>query len=215
MSRHWSCSVVDILSSKSGDLKVLADMAGSDWRTLYRGQSLAGCDLSGQDLRGIDLTDCDVDLAKLDQYTLIDQAFDPRPNFEDAYIEFRVPAEIARIVHVFAREASYIYVAWAYKNLIDRFVRLRRSKRLGSLLHQISASPEFQKLVLKNFKGRLVRRDVLLNRWQIEELSEAASDFEQYNLGALAIFSAALAAKNYGSKKKDLSSLSTRAIWPD
>lgn len=86
--RHWSDLVANLLSSRTGNLRELAEMANCDWRTLYRGQSLAGCHLEGQDLRGMDLSGCDIELAKIDDKTLLDLQFDPRKDELDRYRTF-------------------------------------------------------------------------------------------------------------------------------
>lgn len=211
---HWSRSVQDILLSRTGDLKELAQIAGLDWRTVYRGQSFKGCDLSGQDLRGIDFTGSDLSDAKLSDSTLIDPMFDPRYLEEARYRIFRLPLEVNRIAKVFARDSSYTYVAWAFRNLLERFVTLYRFEQLDAVLDQIRKNEEFNDLVSASHRGRFVRRKILVEGWKREFLDKAVVEFPDYNVDALAIFSGALVQKNYRSRKYDLSSLSTSAIWP-
>ena len=115
MIRHWTSGVCAILHSSSGDLRELAILAGADFRTVFRDQSLVGCDLRGQDLRGVDLTNCHIEGARIDSNTLIDPEFDPRKDFLAGYVYFKIHPEISRIIKVYAEESSYIYRAWAYK----------------------------------------------------------------------------------------------------
>ncbi|MBY3483957.1 leucine-rich repeat domain-containing protein [Rhizobium laguerreae] len=52
---HWLDVVVNILNSKSSDLRVLAEIAGYDPKILYKGTVMAGVDLSNQDIDDLDL----------------------------------------------------------------------------------------------------------------------------------------------------------------
>ena len=214
METHWSTGVVRILQSKSGSLKELADLAGVDWRVAYIGQSLAGCDLRGQDLSGMDLTDCQIERAHIDANTIIDPKFDPRAGESSRYIDFIIPNEVARIVELFAKEHSYRYVAWAYKNLVNRFVFMKNANYLSDILDQIGSNPQLEALVNIGNSDLAAHQSLLIDREAEDVLIAAHREFPKYNIYALSLIAPALAAKMVRSKKSDISPLTINAIWP-
>lgn len=212
---HWSHGVTDILKSHSGDLKKLAELAGEDWKYIYRGQSLAGCDLSGQDLRGMDLTGCEIERATLDANTITDIEFDPRIGSHAIYRDFRIPSELDRIVQSFAKDASYVYAGWAYKALIDHFAVIYKTNRLDVLISQIAESGEFGDLVSHGYHGKKKLRSILVTPYQQYVLRAASLDFPQFRIDSLSLFVGALSRKLIRSRKRSLVGLTTTAIWPD
>lgn len=72
--------VARILQAETGDLRVLAELAGGDPRTFYIGTSLSGADVRGQDLRGMILPGLDLDHLQHDAKTLKDEAAESPPD---------------------------------------------------------------------------------------------------------------------------------------
>lgn len=68
-----------LLEAKTGDLRGLAELAGGDPATFYIGTSLKGVDVRGQDLRGMILPDLDIDHARHDVETRIDEVAEGPP----------------------------------------------------------------------------------------------------------------------------------------
>lgn len=67
-----------LLEADTGDLRRLAELAGGNPATFYIGTSLKGVDVRGQDLRGMILPDLDIEHARHDLDTQIDEiAQDP------------------------------------------------------------------------------------------------------------------------------------------
>jgi hypothetical protein len=71
-------TLAQLLEAETGDLRRLAELAGGDPATFYIGTSLKGVDVRGQDLRGMILPDLDIEHARHDLETRIDEiAQDP------------------------------------------------------------------------------------------------------------------------------------------
>lgn len=185
--RHWSDLVANLLSSRTGNLRELAEMANCDWRTLYRGQSLAGCHLEGQDLRGMDLSGCDIELAKIDDKTLLDPQFDPRKDELDRYRTFFVPTEVDEYVRKFASAESYIYIAWAYKNLFERFYYGKIYSDSEGLLEEVLGNSSLAKLSDRSFSGQKTKRRFQIGARIDRMLHELASRYPGKHSGVLAI----------------------------
>ena len=212
---HWSSRIVEILQSKSGNLKELAELAGVDWKTAYIGQSLANCDLRGQDLSGINLTGCEIERANIDDATIIDPEFDPRSTDTSRYIAFVFPVVVDEIAQKFAYESSYTYLAWAYRNLLSQFLDMHRYGDLEKILNTVEANENFAKLIKKKNSGKMTRQMILVEKWKEIELEELKIIYPQYNIFAAAIFLPALWKKVGKYKNSDLSGLTLKSIWPN
>ncbi|QDH72088.1 hypothetical protein [Brevundimonas sp. M20] len=68
-----------LLEAETGDLRALAELAGGDPATFYIGTSLKGVDVRGQDLRGMILPNLDIDHARHDVETRIDEVAEAPP----------------------------------------------------------------------------------------------------------------------------------------
>lgn len=64
-----------IVKSKSNDPRILAELAGGDPRSFYRGANFNNADLRGVDLRGYNLTAATFEDAWLDRNTRVDDEF--------------------------------------------------------------------------------------------------------------------------------------------
>jgi hypothetical protein len=64
-----------IVKSKSKDPRILAELAGGDPRSFYRGANFNNTDLRGVDLRGYNLTAATFENAWLDRNTKVDKAY--------------------------------------------------------------------------------------------------------------------------------------------
>lgn len=64
-----------IVKSKSNDPRILAELAGGDPRSFYRGANFNNADLRGVDLRGYNLTAATFENAWLDRNTRVDNEF--------------------------------------------------------------------------------------------------------------------------------------------
>lgn len=64
-----------IVKSKSNDPRILAELAGGDPRSFYRGANFNNADLRGVDLRGYNLTAATFENAWLDRNTKVDEEF--------------------------------------------------------------------------------------------------------------------------------------------
>ena len=64
-----------IVKSKSKDPRILAELAGGDPRSFYRGANFNNADLRGVDLRGYNLTAATFENARLDRNTKVDDAY--------------------------------------------------------------------------------------------------------------------------------------------
>ena len=64
-----------IVKSKSNDPRILAELAGGDPRSFYRGANFNNADLRGVDLRGYNLTAATFENAWLDRNTRVDEAY--------------------------------------------------------------------------------------------------------------------------------------------
>lgn len=164
MSGHWSERVVQILQSHSGDLKVLAEIGGCDWRQVYAGQSLRGCDLTRQDLRGMNLVGCEIDQAKIDDQTVIDPEFDPRTHEASRHCSFNFSSSLDSRVRSYAKRSSYRYIAWAYKSLFDYAFYGPNKEQLGDLIGSIKNHPVLGGMAKDNAQGRRIRRKFLVDR---------------------------------------------------
>lgn len=77
-SDEFQETLARLLEAETGDLRILAELAGGDPATFYIGTSLKGVDVRGQDLRGMILPDIDLDHTRYDLETQIDEiAQDP------------------------------------------------------------------------------------------------------------------------------------------
>ena len=75
MKHHWLDKVIEILNSDSTDLRELAEMAGGNPKTFYRGVDLSGVDLRGQDLSGMEFTNLNLNTLLYDERTKIDKKY--------------------------------------------------------------------------------------------------------------------------------------------
>ena len=64
-----------IVKSKSNDPSILAELAGGDPRSFYRGANFNNADLRGVDLRGYNLTAATFENARVDRNTQVDEAY--------------------------------------------------------------------------------------------------------------------------------------------
>ncbi|MCA3039035.1 MAG: pentapeptide repeat-containing protein [Rhodocyclaceae bacterium] len=64
-----------IVKSRSKDPRILAELAGGDPRSFYRGANFDNTDLRGVDLRGYNLTAATFENARLDRNTKVDDAY--------------------------------------------------------------------------------------------------------------------------------------------
>jgi len=65
---HWLEKVLLLLRAPTSDLKALAELAGDDPRTFYRGIDLDDLEIEGQDLTGMEFGDVDADFVANDNY---------------------------------------------------------------------------------------------------------------------------------------------------
>lgn len=210
---HWTSAIVDVLVSHSGDLKRLAEIGGADYRTVYRGQSLQGCDLSGQDLKNVDLDGCEVEKARINDATQLDPRFDPRLADEFRYLNVRIPSEINRIVSVYAHDAAYVYKAWAYRSLVEKFVNQYRFGRISPIIQKIESNEQLYKLVAKSYRGRIVRRKIFTEGWKRPLIEKASIEFPEYNIAALAILSGAIFMKAFQPATDQTFASESEEIW--
>jgi hypothetical protein len=184
---HWSESIVEILSSSSGDLKDLALMAKQDWRRLYRGQSLRGCDLRGQDLRGMDLTGCGVRDAKIDALTKLDPEFDPRTSEKPIKRAFLITSGLDQIVRNFAREFHYRQIGWAYRRLITEYSEYEL--HIGEHPFQVILdNPRCTNLVSKrNRLGRFRRQILTIDATIAQEIERIRLQYPNYDSFSLIV----------------------------
>ncbi len=155
---HWSASVAEVLASSSGDLRKLASIAKVDYRTLYRGQSLQGCDLRGQDLRGFDLTGCEIHAAKINSNTLIDPIFDLRPGVKNHTVRFVFPKILDELVLLYANFLAYEYPAWAYKSLFEHAVFELEFRRSHTFLKRLPSNEAIRPYFTKHGSLRKAHR---------------------------------------------------------
>lgn len=193
---HWSGDVSRILSSKVGDLKELAALAGEDWRVLYRHQSLAGCNLEGQDLRGLDLTGCHIDKAKIDAKTLIDPQFDPRPSNYPVLRNFRFHQLIDDSMTRYAKKANYFYLAWAYKSIMQRASHYYKINQDKGLFEAIQKSENLKILSMKRSGQPKVVRRFQVERYVIETAMQLQVDFQNNDGPSMLVLSGLI--NNFG-----------------
>ena len=211
---HWSQSVAKILKEGTGDLKDLAAIAGEDWRILYRYQSLAGCDLRGQDLTGMDLTGCEIDKALIDQRTAIDVEFDPRPNIRTGYYHVSLPRILNKAILSFASERHYVYTAWAYKALIERFANITNYNSIDDLEEKIRSNPVIEDLVLKDTRQKKMNTTILIYHSQINSIERSGRNYPRYNEFGFALLSGLLLYRFKMIRRVKLEGLTLNALWP-
>ena len=209
---HWSQIVKDILISKSGDLRELADIAGRDYKTFYTFQSLAGCDLCGQDLREFNLEGCDLNLSKMDENTLLDSKFEFRTRDLGGYFSFSIPVELNIAIIEFSRHYNYVYRAWAYKNLIERFRRLS-NRRMVEIHKTIVGSHYFHDLVLKNSNKKFEVIKILLNEKQSTAIRKVSQKYPQFDSDTYCMLSGLVASRFPYLKHKASNQLDLDSIW--
>lgn len=215
MKSHWTNSITNILTAKEGSLKNLAKIANADWRTLYIGQTLAGCNLIGQDLRGMDLTNCDIDKAKIDNTTLIDAEFDPRLIGADRYVNFKIPTVLDHIVSAYASEAGYSYKAWAYKSLIEKFAKIYNLGLLPRYINNVKNNENISEIIKLDNKDKyayIIKR-ILLEEWKINLIDKCSNEYPQFNIDSVSILIPALSTKNYFSRTRKFDNHSINDMW--
>ncbi|MCF1505464.1 S1 RNA-binding domain-containing protein, partial [Afifella sp. H1R] len=104
---NWLDKVVEILDSDTGDLRILAQIAGADPKIFYRGINLDGADIRGQDLRGLDLK-INIDKSYIDNYTQIspDQCHDYTSRSSKSYKRFEYSRSWARLEEIFEKNEA-------------------------------------------------------------------------------------------------------------
>lgn len=209
---HWSEIVKNILSSKSGDLKELARIAGGDYKDFYAHQSLAGCDLRGQDLREFNLDGCEIAASIVDDKTILDDRYEFRVGEFGGYLEFSIPNDLNNAVIDFAQHYNYVYRAWAYKNLVERFKRL--SKRRATSVHAIIVeNTYFHDLVLKNSLHKLESIVILLNKNQLSSINRISHIYPQFDPDSYALLSGLISARLAYFRDRSSGQLNFDVLW--
>lgn len=211
---HWSEAVAKILKEPTGDLKALSSVAGADWRTLFRYQSLAGCDLRGQDLTGMDLTGCDLDQAILDERTAIDAEFDPRSDIKTGYYQISIPGLLNDAILNFSDHKNYVYTAWAYKALIERFCKLSRYNSIDEFEAKLHTNPDVRSLALSKSGQKTLAVTVLVYSDQIIAIDRIKRQFPEYNEFSFAFLCGLLLYRFKLIRRIKIDGLSLNSIWP-
>ena len=202
---HWLDAVSDILKAETGDLRRLAQIAKSDYQNFYKGQDLSGCDLRGQDLRGFNLTDCNLDGATIDEYTKIDPLYDPRPNDNEVYFYFEIPRKVQSAVYFYANEVGYIYVAWAFKKLLNRFNRHLLNSNFEFYMRIINQNYNLNKLCSDKDGYQSVNVTILTKSTVYQSIIQTGRDNENYNCYSLALIIGIISQKIRPRSSKDYS----------
>ncbi|WP_149740940.1 hypothetical protein [Rhizobium sp. NFACC06-2] len=125
--------ILELFDSESGDLRRLAELAGSDPTHFYYGTDISGADIRGQDLRGMTFLNLDLSKIIYDKETKIDgYNFDgisvfPRDELEliDKITDLQIKKEIALIHRMKRQEERLVAIIKLYinnhgfENLID------------------------------------------------------------------------------------------------
>lgn len=133
---HWLDSIAEVLKSPELNLRKLAEIGGRNPATAYRYCNLADCDLRGQDLRGIDFTGSNLDEARLDISTKIDDEFDPRIKGAQKF-KFRVNRKLIKLINSEAYMMSYSYAVWFVKYALESIYQLRDSQDFKNTISQV------------------------------------------------------------------------------
>jgi hypothetical protein len=208
----WEDKIIAILSSSSGDLRLLAQLTGENPASFYRFQDLSQCDLRGQDLRGMDLTGTNIECATLDEATKIDPEFDPRFIFKSEYISFNINRNLNLFIAEFAKDANYSYEAWAYKFLIDRAIKIHKAGNWLFYENIIAKNEKFHDLIENKSKSSMLIKTIQVYEQSQEYIYKRifSEDAEQFSL-ILAI--GALSVKIRYNSKKDFSQISPLILF--
>ena len=214
MISHWTEAIEAILSSQTGDLRELAQLTGKDPSDFYTGQDLSGCDLRGQDLRGMNFSGCNIEFAILDSATKIDSEYDPRIEDGSDYWEFNISAELNTMVLNFMKDSSYIYTAWAYRNLIESAFAAIYTDQQHYYDNLISSNPNLQRALNDKRKISQVRVRALLYGDRIRHMEEHLGRCLTEEDGRWMMMLGLLRHRVRYNDKKDYSNLSLNAFYP-
>lgn len=210
---HWSNIVKALLQSKTGDLKELAKIAGSGDRNFYSYESLEECDLRGQDLSGLNLTGCNINKSIYDNETIIDEEFEFRENKNPGHYSIKIPKDLANAVSAFSDYYQYVYKAWAYKNLYNRFKRVSNSKKLPDIIDIVNGNTRLIQLCEKNFSGETQEVIVLLNKGQLSAIEEFEINNPNFDADSFGLLAGLISARIPYSKLGFLNDLPMESLW--
>jgi hypothetical protein len=152
---HWLDKAVELLTSSTMDLKELAEIAGEDPRTFYRGANLSGADLRGQDLTQFDLTGANLEgaLIATGEFPIPEESHEPAKRRS-----FCLGQNLSRLLDLYCREHSYTYRAWAIKALLYRVVAAINSNRTSiDEIVDVTTSHPSLKVMVEATQGHYTR----------------------------------------------------------
>lgn len=210
---HWLDKASDLIRSDEVNLRKLAELAGADPTTFYRGADLSRADLSGQDLRGLDFSHANLNGAVFDDLTRIDPEFYPYDNSDPIIKRIRISNDLISAVYTYQGEVNYAYTGAALRSLIETAHRHSILPIDSFWLKLINDNRSFRKAVDSSQPGSYFHR-INIRRGVFLLIRRLQKRFPVHHDAYSAAILVGLLARKMTNQRKDYSNLTLTALYP-